>query len=36
LFAWQIAESSEKAHMRMASALPPVAAVSSGGEAEQS
>jgi putative membrane protein len=36
LFAWQIAESSGKARMRMASALPPVAAVSSGGEAEQS
>ena len=36
LFAWQIAESSGKAHMRMASALPPVAAVSSGSEAEQS
>jgi putative membrane protein len=36
LFAWQIAESSGKAHMKMVSALSPVAVVSSSGEAEQS
>jgi uncharacterized membrane protein YbhN (UPF0104 family) len=37
LFAWQIAESSGKAHMRMVGALSPAATTGArGGEAEQS
>jgi hypothetical protein len=36
LFAWQIAESSGKARMRMVSALSPVTSARHAGEAEQS